>query len=310
MSLMRLPAAAKQISLEAEFDVSILESIQSDPARIRQILINLLGNAIKLTEVGQVRLVTRFLNESLDEPTLQFEVIESGMGMTAEQMDGIFQLFTQADSSTSRKYGGTGLGLAVCKRLVNLLKGDISAASEFQKGSTFSVTIPTGPLDGVEITESPQRVLSQSEKPDRLSTQEIKPLTCRLLLAEDDLDNQKLLSLVLHKHGADVTLAENGQIAVDIVQSAVDSGNPFDVILMDMQMPVLDGYAATRKLRAAGYTGPILALTANAMSQDREQCLDAECDDYMSKPIDCDKLIAKVAEYLRTPQSSEAVNAE
>ncbi len=186
--------------------------------------------------------------------------------------------------------------MAISKRLAGNLGGDITVQSTLGEGSTFSVTVATGPLDGVGLLDSPTEA-QVSTDPDKNPAATKAKLDCRVLLAEDGPDNQRLIAFLLKKAGAEVTVAENGQIAHDLTLAARDEGTPFDVILMDMHMPVMDGYDATGKLREAGYTGPIIALTAHAMKTDRDKCLDAGCDDYMAKPIDRKKLISVVAEY-------------
>jgi signal transduction histidine kinase/CheY-like chemotaxis protein/ABC-type phosphate/phosphonate transport system substrate-binding protein len=296
VSLMRVRALAKGLPLEVEYDGPIPELIRSDSTRLRQILINLMGNAVKFTEVGSVRLVTRLLDRRQDQPKIQFEIVDTGIGMTEEQIARLFQPFSQADSSTTRNFGGIGLGLTISKRLTNVLGGDIAVRSTPGQGSTFTVTIATGPLDGIRLLDNPTEV-ALSAKQAKKSTDSHARLDCRVLLAEDGPDNQRLISFVLEKAGAEVAVAENGQIALDLALAARNEEKPFDVILMDMQMPVLDGYDATRKLREAGYTDPIIAMTAHSMSGDREKCIAAGCDDYAAKPIDRKKLLSLIAQY-------------
>jgi Amt family ammonium transporter len=297
-SLMRVRSTAKGLPLEIEFDGPIPLRIQSDPTRLRQILINLVGNAIKFTEVGKIRVLARLLDADSDQPRMQFDVVDTGIGMSEEGIGKLFRPFSQADTSTTRKFGGTGLGLTISKRLAEMLGGGISVHSTPGEGSTFSVTVSTGPLAGVKMVDNPTEAVIHIEQVGIPTGGDVR-LDCRVLLAEDGPDNQRLISFVLKKAGADVTVAENGQVALDFALAARDEGNPFDVILMDMQMPVLDGYAATGKLREAGYSGPIIALTAHAMSSDRDKCLNAGCDEYMTKPIDRRKLIEMVASYAR-----------
>ena len=308
ISLMRVRANAKNLSLEIKYERLIPESIQSDSTRLRQILINLIGNAIKFTEVGRVRVVARLLDAESHEPKMQFEVIDSGIGMTEEQIARLFKPFGQLDTSTTRKYGGTGLGLTISKRLAEKLGGRVGVTSTPGKGSAFTLTVTTGPLDGVRLLDNPTEALvstAPENRPNKFNTR----LDCRVLLAEDGPDNQQLIAYLLRRAGAEVTLAENGQIAHALAQAAQDEGTPFDVILMDMQMPVMDGYDATAKLREAGYAGPIIALTAYAMNADRDKCLNAGCDDYMTKPIDHKKLISVVAKYASRQKLHKANDA-
>jgi signal transduction histidine kinase len=295
-SLMRVRASAAGLTLEVEYDGPMPEHIQSDPTRLRQILINLIGNAIKFTEVGKVRVLVRLLDVDSDRPQMQFDVIDTGIGLTAEQIDKLFETFVQADASTTRKFGGTGLGLTISKRLAEMLGGSIQVRSTPGEGSTFSLAILTGPLAGVTMVDKmtgSEASIGQVANPAIADA----PLECRILLAEDGPDNQRLISFFLKKAGADVTVAENGRIALELALAAHDEGTPSDVILMDMQMPVLDGYSATAELRDAGYRGPVIALTAHAMSGDKDKCIIAGCDDYATKLIDRKKLIAMVAQY-------------
>ena len=178
--------------------------------------------------------------------------------------------------------------------------GDIGVKSSPGKGSTFTLTISTGSLEGVLLIDNPTEPECHVEQPGESSVVHNAKLNCRVLIAEDGPDNQRIISFILKKAGAEVTAAENGQVALDCVQVAQDEGNPFDVILMDMQMPVKDGYDATKTLRANGYSKPIIALTAHAMAEDRQKCLDAGCDDYMTKPIDRVMLVELVAQYAQT----------
>ena len=300
-SLMRVRADAKGLPFEIEYIGAIPETIRSDPTRLRQILINLVGNAIKFTEDGGVRLVTRLVDDG-DEPRLQFDVIDTGRGMTTEQVATLFQPFSQADASTTRKFGGTGLGLTISKRFAELLGGGIDVVETTEGvGTRFRTTVATGPLEGVNMIEDPMSatVVAVAATTDaRIAPPDLQGY--RILLAEDGPDNQRLISHVLKKAGADVTVKENGKLAVDAAIAASDDALPFDVILMDMQMPVMDGYEAADLLRRKGYDGPIIALTAHTMSSDREKCIKAGCDDYAGKPIDRKKLIETIQSHRQT----------
>ncbi|MFC1758126.1 PAS domain S-box protein [Planctomycetota bacterium] len=296
-SLMRVRAAAKGLPLDVRFDGPIPMKIQSDPTRLRQILINIVGNAIKFTETGSVQIVARLLNEIGEEPKLQFDVIDTGIGIAESDVEKLFMAFTQVDNSTTRRFGGTGLGLTISKRLVEALGGEMFVVSTVGKGSTFSFLVPTGPLDDVKWAQNASEATVASVDVI-VDDEDESPLTDRrILLAEDGPDNQRLIGFVLKKAGAEVTLADNGKIGLEMATAAKSEGRPFDVILIDMQMPVLDGYSATRRLREEGCTQPIIALTAHAMPTDRQKCLDAGCDDYAAKPIDRKKLISLVARY-------------
>tara|TARA_R110002095_G_scaffold212213_1_gene201143 strand:- start:1686 stop:3314 length:1629 start_codon:yes stop_codon:yes gene_type:complete len=301
LELIQVRAEAKGLKLESDFQFPLPASFISDPTRIRQILINLIGNAIKFTEVGTIRLETEFLQSPGEEPRIQFTVIDQGIGMTEAQMSNLFRPFTQADSSTTRKYGGTGLGLTICKRLAEMLGGDISVTSEHNQGSRFSATVQTGSLEGINLIQELRQESSQAtteQQQDQIEYPAFDESTLkgkRVLLAEDGPDNQKLIAFILRKAGAEVSLAENGEMAREAAVKAMNAGLLYDVILMDMQMPVLDGYEATRKIREHGYSGSIISLTANAMEGDREKCINAGCNDHVTKPIDRKKLVGMIA---------------
>ncbi|MHB1036565.1 MAG: ATP-binding protein [Pirellulales bacterium] len=292
-SLMQVPAGAKGLRLETECASPIPETIHSDPLRLRQILLNLVGNAIKFTEQGSIRLRVQLVHDGHAKPALRFDVVDTGIGMTSDQMVRLFRPFSQADQSTTRRFGGSGLGLAISQRLAQMLGGQITVQSKSGQGSVFSLAIPTGPLAGVKMIQS-LPVVTVTRAPDAVEP----ALDCRILLAEDGPDNQRLISFLLKKAGARVTVVENGQRAVEEAMSELDRGDPFDVILMDMQMPVLDGYEASTRLRRSGYTGTIVALTAHAMADDRAKCLEAGCDDYVTKPIDRAGLIKAIRRHL------------
>ena len=284
ISLMRVRAEAKGLELQLDGTGSIPETIQTDPLRLRQILVNLVGNAIKFTERGKIR-VSANLNRDRSGRKLAFRVRDTGIGMSAQQIGGLFRPFSQADTSAARRFGGTGLGLAISRRLAQALGGDVEVQSTLAKGSTFTVTIDPGPLDGVRIvSQSSAAPALEEPSPSTAADTEIA-LPVRLLLAEDGPDNRRLIVLLLEKAGADITAVEDGQHALEVALAARHAGAPFDLILMDMQMPVMDGYTATQLLRELGYKSPIVALTANAMADDRQKCLDAGCNDYLSKPI-------------------------
>jgi len=297
VSLMRPQAAAKQLTLKTELAHPLPETVLTDPLRLRQVLVNLVGNAIKFTDQGEVRLAVRLTDDS-GHPRLRFEVTDTGIGMNDEQVGKLFKPFSQVDNSSTRKFGGTGLGLCISKHLTEALGGSIRVRSEPGKGSTFSVTIDPGQLDGMHMMQNAQEVLLDRPPSTTATIQDKIVLHGRILLAEDGLDNQQLISLLLTKAGAEVTAVENGQLAVETALAAREVADPFDVILMDMQMPVLDGYQATRQLRKRGYTGPIVALTAHAMAEDCQKCLDAGCNDYLPKPFQHRALLEMVARHI------------
>ncbi|MEX2113029.1 MAG: ATP-binding protein [Pirellulales bacterium] len=295
--LMRVRAEAKGLPLVLECAGQIPETVVTDETRLRQILLNLLSNAIKFSDHGEVRLRTQLVRTLGGEPTLRFDVIDQGIGMTAEQVARLFSPFTQADAATARRFGGSGLGLSISKRLAEMLGGTITIASTPGQGSTFSVTIETGELDGV-----PMRTEREAEPPRPLDSNPLaatSQLTARVLLADDSPDNQALVAYVLRASGADVMVTDNGAAAVELAMAGCQDGRPFDVILMDMQMPILDGYEATRQLRDRGYGGPIVALTAHAMPDALERCHAVGCDASITKPID-GRLLELVAYYSRS----------
>jgi signal transduction histidine kinase/FixJ family two-component response regulator len=295
-TLMKIRAIDKGLDLAIKIDGKIPSLIQSDPIRLRQILINLLSNAIKFTKQGSVQLIVRAIEIESENPSLQFDVIDTGIGMTEDQISRLFQPFVQADSSTTRKYGGTGLGLTICKRLTNILGGEIYVNSEYRTGTTFTVSVKIGKVSGVEFVDHQAFEHEVNQTIINASTTTDFEMNYNILLAEDGTDNQKLICFLLNKSGAKVTLAENGKVAVRLALEATKISVPFDVILMDMQMPELDGYAATKLLRSKGYQYPIIALTAHTMSGAREECISAGCNNYATKPINRSQFFGAIHE--------------
>ncbi len=300
VSLLKFRAKEKGIIFNVRIDGLIPEAILSDPTRLRQILVNLAGNAIKFTETGSIDIVIRLLSWPGKEAKIQFDVIDTGIGLKEHQIEKIFQSFSQADTSVTRKYGGTGLGLSISKRLTEILGGDISVSSVIGEGSTFSFTVTTGRIKNVKMIGSDSKEISSEKfKNNEMNEETDHPLQgCRVLIAEDGPDNQRLFGFILEKAGIEVTIAEDGKFAVELANSGLLEGRPFDVILMDMQMPVMDGYTATGNLRSAGYTGSIIALTAHAMAEDKKKCLDAGCDAFLTKPVDRKLLIETITNYV------------
>jgi signal transduction histidine kinase/ActR/RegA family two-component response regulator len=301
-SVMAGRAAEKGLAFETEYRGPIPETVATDPIRLRQILTNLIGNAIKFTEHGEVRVIVE-TEDPLDaeRPHLRFEVVDTGIGILPDFQAKVFEPFTQADPSALQRSGGTGLGLAICKRMTELLGGEISMSSTLGEGSTFAFTIETGPLSDVRLLDNPRESLVAAEPPKAAPTLQLEG---HALLAEDGPDNQRLIALQLRKAGLRVDVVEDGQTAVEKALTAQETGHPYDVILMDVQMPELDGLSATSQLREAGYEGPVIALTAYAMSSDRERCIRAGCNDFVSKPIDWDRLLPMLLHYLRKDQTA------
>ena len=320
-------ARIKGLDFRVDFLSPVPAEIRSDPVRLRQILMNLLGNAIKFTNKGSVTLTV-----ACDVPsqTLRFRVLDTGIGLTQTQISKLFGAFVQADASTTRKFGGTGMGLLISKCLAGMLGGDITVWSEHGQGSTFEVRIGTGDLSATKIVSveqsrlaladhtvtaetlaghtlvsqpvvsqpvASQPVNSQPVNSQPVSQQGLPLAGLRVVLAEDGPDNQRLIIFHIRKAGAEITTVDNGRKLVELL---TDDGSldgellatpPFDIVLSDMQMPELDGYAAVRLLRTKGCTLPIIALTAHTMTGDREKCLNAGCDAYASKPIDRVRLV-------------------
>ncbi|TWU03546.1 PAS domain-containing hybrid sensor histidine kinase/response regulator [Neorhodopirellula pilleata] len=278
-SLMDVRASEKGLPLTIEFKNRIPEKIESDPVRLRQVLVNLLGNAIKFTDDGNVRLVISY---DEDRQRLTFDVIDTGIGIRRDDLNRIFEPFKQADNSATRSFGGTGLGLAICRRLAEALGGQVTARSKLGDGSQFTLSIDA-PALGPLI--QPNLSLDRRGESDASQVQ----LTGHYLIVDDRRDIRYLAQHFIEKAGGTVTTATNGREAVEAVMSPSTTG--LDLIVMDMQMPVMDGYEATRELRRRGCELPIIALTANAMKSDRDQCLAAGCTDYTTKPLDRDYLI-------------------
>jgi CheY-like chemotaxis protein len=293
-SLLNVRAVEKSLQLQTAYVTKIPAVIHSDPVRIRQILFNLVSNAIKFSSQGTVLVLVGVNDHNGSEsPVLEFQIADSGIGMPSELLEGLFQPFRQADSSTTRKFGGTGLGLATSKRLAMMLGGEIFVWSRVGWGSVFRLSIPTGSLEGVQLLE--ESPTTHADAPPPAESQTL--LTgVKALLVEDGSSNRKLISLFLRRAGADVVVVENGKLAIDRIESGPQDGTEFDVVLMDMQMPVMDGYEATRRLRNKGYELPIVALTANASAADREKCLRSGCSEFVSKPIDRERLLKVVAD--------------
>ena len=272
-------AREKEIGFRVEYRFPLPEVVETDPVRLRQILINLCSNAVKFTEEGEV-----VLSVGCDATTgrLQFEIRDTGIGMTPEQLARVFQPFTQADDSVARRFGGTGLGLVISKRLAMLLGGDIQVSSEFGRGSIFRVTVQAGNLNRGKWVRSMEEMPRLEDAQVDLSAPR---LSGRVLVAEDNRDNQQLLRMLLSKTGVGITVVDTGRKAVDAALAT-----PYDLILMDIQMPEMDGREAVVRLRQAGYEGMIVALTANVLPADIDAYKQAGFDDWLAKPIDRTRL--------------------
>jgi len=312
MSLLQVRAVEKGLALCAEMQPPLPETIETDPTRLRQILLNLVGNAVKFTETGGVRVVVRLVEGAeTDEPALAFDVVDTGPGMDKAMLERIWKPFEQGDSTTTRKHGGTGLGLAISRRLAEALGGTITVQSQPGQGSVFTLTIATGPLRGVRMLYEDAFTTFAASRSDRSDAADKASggvsLQGRILLVEDSPDNQRLISFLLKQAGAEVDIACNGREAVEMALRSEQQARPYGLILMDMQMPELDGYAATAQLRSKGWRRPVVALTAHAMAGDQERCLAAGCDDYATKPIARLELLELCARHLqceRTPSEA------
>ncbi|MET0388567.1 MAG: CheR family methyltransferase, partial [Polyangiales bacterium] len=269
----RVRSNERGLTLELIHDGPLPATIESDPTRLRQILLNLISNAVKFTEQGGVRVTARLL---ASEHLLEVEVADTGIGIAAEREEHLFEPFTQADTSVTRQYGGTGLGLTITKRLVELLGGSLRVQSQLGVGSTFTFTVATGSLDQVPMAD-PDEVRPTEQVPSLVTLK-----NRRVLVVDDRRDMRYLLQTYLEEAGAECMTAANGSAAI----AAVVKNGSFDAIVLDMQMPEMDGYEAAKRLRALGYRGKLLALTASAMKGDRERCIAAGCDEYLSKPVD------------------------
>jgi signal transduction histidine kinase/CheY-like chemotaxis protein/HPt (histidine-containing phosphotransfer) domain-containing protein len=289
-------AIEKGIVLEAELGRTLPRFVDGDEGRITQILRNLIGNSLKFTEKGHVKLTAK-----RDGKDIFFSVADTGIGIPANQQKMIFDKFTQANNTSSRKYGGTGLGLAISKQLVELMDGKIDVTSEVGKGSTFWFRLPLqecNDSDDAVDTYSPRtaKPIKQEETMNRKAS---------ILIAEDHPTNQFLVKRILTKHGFNhIDMVENGQQAVDAYRACA-----YDIILMDGMMPEMDGYEATRKIRETEKNRerhiPIIAMTANAMVGDREKCLEAGMDDYISKPVDAQKFMKMMTKWLPSIDGAE-----
>ena len=289
-SSMRPSALEKGIGFDVVLKTDVPEQIKTDPTRLNQCLVNLVGNAVKFTETGGVT-VELSLKEMGGKPFVRFDVVDTGIGIPVDQQKSIFDKFMQADSSTTRKHGGTGLGLAITKQLTELLGGDLTLTSEPGKGSTFSVIIPAN-IDIASATMISNDKWCKKEQKVGPSD-EINNAAGKILVVEDDFASQQVILGMLEETNLQAEIANNGIEAVNKVTSG-----SYDLIFMDMQMPNMNGYDATKIIREKGYTLPIIALTAYAMKGDEEKCLNVGCDAYLPKPVDAEKLFETLGKFL------------
>ncbi len=289
--MFEVPAKAKGLELTTRIEPDVADAAIGDPLRLRQVLVNLVGNALKFTERGSVSVKARLENRSAGELILHLEVSDTGIGIPAEMRQLIFHPFRQADGSPTRRYSGTGLGLTISARLVELMGGQIGVESEVGKGSTFFFSVRLAPARAQANVSVEVHALASALNPQRGC-----PRSLRILLAEDNVVNQKLASELLKRDGHTIVVVGDGHQAVAAVRN-----QPFDLALMDVQMPSMDGLEATAEIRAAekdtGKHLPIVAMTAGAMQGDQEKCLEAGMDDYLTKPIDIASLRAMLARF-------------
>ncbi|QDT16941.1 PAS domain-containing sensor histidine kinase [Alienimonas californiensis] len=310
VSLLRVRARQKWIGLELRWTGPAPETIRTDAGRFRQLVTNLVANAVKFTETGAVRVLARVVPGPEGRPAdslLEVAVHDSGEGIPADKLDTIFEPFSQADASVTRRHGGTGLGLPIARALAEGLGGSLTATSALGQGSVFVARVATGDLTDVPTYEGSDGDSIRSHAgPPRATAAPPAPAAAvpgnlrgrRVLVVEDGEVNRRLIRVVLERAGVALDEAADGREGVDAAVAAAAAGSPYEVVLMDMQMPVLDGYGAARELRACGFAVPVIALTAHAMDGDREKCLAAGCTDYLPKPIRPDALLSKLSAVL------------
>jgi CheY-like chemotaxis protein/HPt (histidine-containing phosphotransfer) domain-containing protein len=292
--IMQSRAQEKGLALGITFDPDVPEAIRTDGTRLRQIIMNLVGNAVKFTKQGRVDVGVTFVPAPAPgvPATLRVTVADTGIGMTPEQASHLFNPFQQADHTISNRFGGTGLGLAISKGLAKRLGGDITVTSTPGAGSVFTLTIAANPLLPGEFVP---RTLPTVQAWDSGKPGAAAPLAGRIILVVDDVEtNRKVCSIFLARAGATTVLACDGQEAVEICRTRA-----FDLVLMDIQMPIMSGSDATKALRAAGFVAPILALTAFSSGGDRDECLAAGMNDFLAKPIEPAVMIQLAARWIR-----------
>jgi CheY-like chemotaxis protein len=282
-------AQTKGLRFEMIEPTVLPQTVRTDPVRMRQCLTNLVNNAIKFTESGHV-IVRTTLTESSGKPFLRFEVEDTGPGIDPRVRDKIFEAFEQADGSMTRKFGGTGLGLTITRHLAELLGGSLTLTSELGKGSIFAIEIPADADIQNRPVQNRRNFPIPAETPESLPRQ----FQGRVLVAEDVKTNQVLVRILLNQVGLQPVIVDDGQAAVEQALR-----HEFDLILMDMQMPRLNGFEAARKLRKQGFRTPIVALTAGAIKGDERKCIEAGCDEYLTKPIDRKELLRVLGQYLK-----------
>ncbi len=299
-TLMLPSATGKGIILDVSLSNPLPDRIQCDPTRLRQVLLNLVGNSIKFTEAGRIQIKASSICEN-NRTFLVVDIEDTGMGMSGEQTERVFSPFGQADNSMTRIHGGTGLGLSLSRRFARMMGGDVQLLhTEIGRGSCFRMQVPLETVADAKwfVSLEQFKISMKGNAPEEPPTSSKMKLAGRILLAEDGIDNQRLIAFHLRSAGATVDTADNGRIALEMIECQEAAGMPFDLLVSDMQMPEMDGYSLARSLRKSGSKLPILALTANAMSDDEWKCIDAGCDDYTTKPINKSVLLAKCEAWL------------
>ncbi|QDV38145.1 PAS domain S-box protein [Tautonia plasticadhaerens] len=293
LSVLRVAASEKGLRLGCRWESRVPEEIRTDPSRFRQLLVNLVGNAIKFTDLGGVRLVA-LLEPGERGPMFTVEVHDTGAGIAPEDLSRIFDPFEQADGSVTRRNGGTGLGLAISRHIARGLGGDLTVVSQLGVGSIFRASVAAGPAEGLRLLDAPPAEAVETPRADAAPTSRLSGK--QLLVVDDGEENRRLVQLILSRAGASVACVANGEECLEAV-ARVD----FDLIVLDMQMPVLDGYRTASLLRERGFGGPIIALTAHAMRGDDRRCLEAGCSGYLTKPIEIDRLLSTVSRAMDGP---------
>ncbi len=290
LSIFQLKAQEKGLELSCQAKTWLPQTILADTVRLRQVIINLVGNAIKFTERGSVQIVARMIEGP--RPMLAIDIVDTGIGISSEAISKIFDPFSQEDTSITRRFGGTGLGLSICRFLAELMGGGVSASSVQGKGSVFTITIDPGPLAGIARVE-PQALTKKSRSIAESQHVEIRLPDCHILVVDDGAANRQLVTVYLERAGARVSCATNGKEAFEQVTT-----NRYDLVLMDVHMPVMDGREATQRMRAKGLKIPIIALTGNVMKDDEDSCRKAGYSGFLAKPIRMQTLLSTVAKQL------------
>ncbi|MEE4354966.1 MAG: ATP-binding protein [Desulfococcaceae bacterium] len=300
IAMLSIKASEKGLLLQYRIPENIPPFVKGDPARLRQVILNLLNNAVKFTEKGEITLEIFLEKETDHQAILRFSVSDTGIGIPADHLKRLFRPFSQADASVTRQYGGTGLGLVISSEIVTLMGGAMTVESEAGKGSVFQFTLCFETSAGI-----PERDARMNTDPCYASPAESDPGELRILLAEDNLFNQKLARIVLEKSGIHPDIVSNGKEAAEALGQ-----KDYDLVLMDIQMPVMDGITAVKQIRKEGNRIPVIALTANATTQDRDRCMAAGMNDYLSKPLDPHRLIRVIRKHTRKRNEKETAAPE